>query len=257
MNTRRLTTTGVALVAALSLGLTGCNDGSTGGTAGPAASASSAAPKLEPREELSAAARKLSESTAKIDFGMTGFTGNGVVDPATKKLQMAMNVGVGNQAMKMDIRAVDQDFYLRLEGVPNLSGKWLHIDSSKLPAGSQLQRMRAGDPLGANNLMAGVTEVQRTGEGSLKGTLDLTKSPTADKDAMKMLGDKAKSVPFTAEIDEQGRLTELVIDMESVHAGLGQMKTTYSDFGVPVTVETPAASEVQEAPAELVKGFSK
>lgn len=255
MTFRRLTTTGVALVAAVSFGLSGCG-GADGGSGSPAAGASSSAPQLEPREELRAAAQKLNESTAKVAFSMTGFTGNGVVDPATKRAQMAMNVGAGNQAMKMDVIAVDQDVYLRLQNVPNLPDKWLHIDSSKLPAGSQLQMMREGDPLNANGLMAGVTELERTGDRAFKGTLDLTKAPNADEDALKTLGEKAKAVPFTAKLDEQGRLIELVVDMQSVQPGLSEMTTTYSDFGVPVNVEKPAASEVQEAPAEVLRAFS-
>jgi hypothetical protein len=252
MNTRRLTTAGIALVAAVSFGLVGCSSSdSTGG----AESTPSAAPQLEPREELRAAAEKLNQDTAKVNFTMTGVTGNGAVDPVAKKLQMSMNLGTGGQSMKMDMRVLSTDVYLRMDGMPNLPDKWLHVDATKLAAGNQLRQMSSGDPVGVNNLLDGVAEVQRAGEHSFQGTLDFTKSPTVDQESLKVLGDKAKSVPFTAKTDEQGRLSELTVDMDSVQAGLGELKATYSDFGAPVNVEKPAASEIEEAPADVLRSF--
>jgi hypothetical protein len=256
MNTRRLTTTGVALVAALSLGLTGCgNSGSGGGTASPSASASSAAPTLAPRDELTAAVQKLNEETVKVNFAMTGFSGQGAMDPAAKKMRISGNLGLGGEAMKMDMIVLGEDIYLKMDGLATMSDKWQHIDASKLPAGSQLRQMSGGDPVGANNLLSGVTEVRRVGEGRYQGTLDATKSTAADPEALRVFGDKAKAVPFTASLDERGRLTELTVDMQSLHQSLGQMKTTYSDFGVPVSVEKPAAGQIEEAPAELLRAF--
>jgi hypothetical protein len=255
MNTRCLTTAGVALVAAISFGLAGCSsNGSTGGTADPTASATSAAPQAEPREELAAAVEKLGTDTAKVDFAMTGVTGSGAVDPAAKKMQMTMTVAAGNQSLKTAMIALDTDLYLRMDGVPNVSGKWLHVDAADLGAGNQLRQWSSGDPIGANNLLSGMADVQRVAEHSFKGTLDFTKSTTVDQKSLSALGDKAKAVPFTAETDEQGRLTELTIDLDSVQAGLGQMRATYSDFGAPVTVEKPAG-QIQEAPAELLRTF--
>jgi hypothetical protein len=254
MNTRRLTTTGVALVAAVGFGLAGCNsNGSTGGAADPTASATTQ--QLEPREELTAAAQKLNKDTAKINFEMAGFTGNGAIDPAGKKLRMTMNVGAGGQSMKMEMMALNTDVYLKLDGVPNLAGKWLHADASKLASASQLRQLSGGDPIGANNLLNGVTDVQRVSEHSYKGTLDFTKSPTVDQNAVQTLGEKAKKVPFTAETDEQGRLSELTVDLQSIQPALGQMKATYSDFGAAVNVEKPAASEVEEMPADVLRSF--
>jgi hypothetical protein len=256
MNTRRLTTAGVALVAAMSFGLAGCSgNASTGGATDSSPSASSAAPQLEPSEELSAAAQKLNQDTAKTTFTMAGVTGTGAVDPTAKKLRMTMNLGAGNQSIKTEMIVLSNDVYLRLDGVPNLSGKWLHVDATKLAAGNQLRQMSSGDPVGATNLLSSVTDVQRVGEHSFQGTLDFTKSPTVDKRALQTLGDKAKAVPFTAKTDEQGRLTELTVDMDSVQAGLGELKATYSDFGTPVTVEKPAASEVEEASADVLRSF--
>jgi hypothetical protein len=252
MKPRRLTTAGIALLAAVSLGLAGCaNNDSTSG----AESTPSATPQLEPREELAAALQKLGQDTAKVAFNMTGFTGTGAIDPAAKKMQLNGSVGVGSQAIKLDMVVLGDDVYLKMAGLPTASDKWLHIDATKLAAGNQLRQMSSGDPIGANNLLNGVVDVQRAGEHSFQGTLDFTKSPTVTEESLKVLGDKAKAVPFAAKTDEQGRLTELTVDMDSIQAGMGELKATYSDFGAPVNVEKPAASEVEEATDDVLRTF--
>jgi hypothetical protein len=256
MNTRRLTTTGVALVAAIGFGLGGCSsNGSTGGAADPTASATSAASQVEPREELAAAVEKLNDDTAKVTFAMTGFNGTGAIDPAGQKMRLSGEAGLGSQVLKIDMMTLGQDIYMKLDGLPMASDKWQHIDATKLAAGNQLRQMSSGDPIGANNLLKAIADVQRVDEHSFKGTLDFTKSPTVDQQALQALGDKAKAVPFTARTDEQGRLTELTVDMQSIQPGLAPLKATYSDFGAPVDVEKPAASEVEEATDDVLRAF--
>jgi hypothetical protein len=39
--------------------------------------------------------------------------------------------------------------------------------------------------------------------------------------------------------------------MSGIAAKAGTMKTTYSDFGTPVSVEAPPASQVEELPSQL------
>jgi hypothetical protein len=255
MNTRRLTTAGVALVAAIGFALAGCSsNGSTGGAAAePTASATSAA-QLEPREELAAAIEKLNDETVKVTFAMTGFSGTGALDPAGQKMRLSAETGLGSQIVKINMITLGQDVYMKLDGLPMASDKWQHIDATKLGNGNQLRQMSSGDPIGANNLLKGIADVQRTGEDSFQGTLDFTKAST-DPKTVEALGDKVKAVPFTARTDGQGRLTQLTVDMQSIQPGLGPIKATYSDYGVPVDVEKPAASEVEEATDEVLRTF--
>jgi hypothetical protein len=256
MNTRRLATTGVALVAALSLGVAGC--GTNTGTETPSGSASTSSSAAAPQgalDELTAAAQKLNQDTVKMTMAMAGLNATGAMDPTAKNAKMSMEMGTDGQTMKMDVLVVGPDLYLNMTGVPGMSGKWLHLDSSKLPNGSGLDLMPGGDPGGANNMVKGVVDVQKDGERGFKGTIDLTKATTANKQSIDVLGDKAKAVPFTAKTDEQGRLVELTVDMSAIQAGLTPLKTTYSDFGTTVSVQKPPASQVQEAPEALIKGL--
>jgi hypothetical protein len=256
MNSRRLTNGGVALVAAFTFGLAGCSsDGSTDGSAGPTAGATSAASQVEAREELAAAVEKLDDDTAKVTFTTAGFSGSGAIDRTGQKTRFTGETSVGSQVMKINMMALGRDVYLKVDGLPMASDKWMHLDATRLGAGNLLRRISSGDPIGANNLLKDVADVQRVDQHNFKGTIDFTKAPNADQQVLQALGDNAKAIPFTARTDEQGRLTELTVDLQSIQPGLGPFKSTYSDFGAPVDVEKPAASEVEEATDDVLRMF--
>ncbi|MCM0678875.1 hypothetical protein NCC78_30010 [Micromonospora phytophila] len=251
MNTRRLATTGVALVAALSLGLTGCGtktdaDAPAGSGTGVATSA-----PADARAELTAAAQKLNEQSVKMKLKSAVIDGSGVMDPSTKTGDMTMKMGSQGT---FRILMLGNDAYLKITGMAGMPKKWLHMDATKLGESGNLNLMPEGDPGGAKQMIESVVDVRKTGEGAFAGTLDYTRTKADDK-AIQALGDKAKAVPFTAKVDDQGRLVEFAIDTSVLHPSLGTMTTTYSDFGAPVSVRKPAASETQEAPEELIKAM--
>lgn len=251
MTSRRFTKTGLALLAAVSLAATGCAESAekspTTGASAPATSA-----QLNALEELQAAVDKLNDDTVRVTLDGDVQSGGGVMDPRAGTAEMSLKMGLGGQSLDFQFIRLQDDIYLKTAGIGGSSDKWMHIDGSKISSDSRLGSMLQGDPAGAENLLKGIAEVERDGERRFKGTIDMTKSPTADAESTRALGDKAKAVPFTAAVDEQGRLTELTIDMSVLAASLGQLKATYSDFGAPVTVERPAASETTEAPSELL-----
>ncbi len=248
---------GVVVVAALAVGAAGCT-ATDSNRPPPAATAASSAPAQEaPREALQAAARKLGEDTVKVRMSMgTAMDASGMMDPRNRKVRMAMEVG-GTERVKMQIIGIGTDAYLKFEGkaAQAVGSKWLHIDASKLPPGSGLDMMPNGDPAGVNNMVQGLVDVERDGARGFKGTLDLTKSPTIDKNTVKALGPKATAMPFTAQADEQGRLTAMEIDMKSLDPSAGTILVRYSDFGTPVDVEKPAADQVTEAPPALINSL--
>lgn len=260
MMTRRLTVSGLALVTALSFGVAGCKDTGTDSAApagGNSAAATSAAPQQDPKEALAAAAGKLGKDTVKVTMKMSGgLDATGVMDPTARKAQMAMNVSAGAQKLKIDVVTLDKDIYLKMTGAPSMPKKWMHVDAAKVKSGGTLDVMPEGDPAGASKMINTVVDVQRNGEHGFKGTLDLTKSPSANATALKALGDKAKTVPFTATVDDQGRLTDMTVQMSALQPGAGDLKTTYSDFGAPVSVAKPPASQTMEAPKELLGIFN-
>ncbi|MEV6816632.1 hypothetical protein [Micromonospora sp. NPDC051296] len=251
MRIRRLATTGVALATALSLGLTGCVPTATRDAASPSASASSA--PADPRAELTAALEQLNKQSAQVELVSPIMNASGALDPLSKTSDMTLDMGAMG---KMQMVSSGDDVYLKMSGkLAGPSDKWLHLDIAKLGDDSQLKTMADGDPGNVTGMIKSIVAVERTGPGSFAGTLDYTKSVGEDSDLVQTFGDKAAAVPFTATVDADGRLTELIIDMTALDPSLGEMRVTYFNFGSPVTVRTPPASEVETAPAELLDAF--
>ncbi|MFI7605801.1 hypothetical protein ACIBTV_11820 [Micromonospora sp. NPDC049366] len=252
MKTRRLATTGVALVAVLGLGLTGCGTqtDSPAASGGTGAAPASSAP-ADALGKLSAAAQKLNQQSMRMKIESSVLNGSGLMDPANKTGDMTMNLGPqGTFRMLM----LGDDAYMKVTGMTGLPEKWLHMDTTKLGASGQLNLMPEGDPGGVNKLVKSVVKVEETGPGTFTGTMDYTRSNPDDKD-IAALGAKAKEVPFTATVDAEGRLTKIAVDTSVLHESLGTMTTSYSDFGTEVKVNKPPAADTQEAPQELIKAF--
>ncbi|MEE6257175.1 hypothetical protein [Plantactinospora sonchi] len=252
MRIRRLGVSGLALVATLSVGVAGCN--TQGGSGRPVASGvqETSAAAQTPAEALEASVKKLNEQSFTVSLHMSVMTASGGVDPVARKANLTMEIGLGDQSMDYQVITADEDVFLKFGGVPGMPKDWLRIDAAKIKEGSGLDVLPKDDPMGANNLIKGIVEVSRDGERGFKGTMDLTKSPTADAESMKMFGDKVTSVPFTARTDEQGRLTEISVNTKSVSPLLGEMRVAYDNFGKPVEIKTPDPSEVTEMPDELL-----
>jgi len=259
MRNRRLAIASLALIAGL--GLTGCgsNDSSSSGSTGSSAAAKQEAAKLDPAADLTAATKKLGEQSMKIDMDMAGaMSMTGVADPKAGTAKMSMDMGALGEGTKIEMRKVGNDLYMKFGGQVgdmlkggSSSKAWMHVDASKLAEGSNFN-ITPDDPAGTKTMLEAITGVERVGDNGFKGTLDLTKSPRFNKgDSLKALGDKATKVPFTAKKDSEGRLTEITLDMSALQPGTGKIKTKYHDFGTPVSVEAPPASQVQEMPAQL------
>jgi hypothetical protein len=262
MTNRRLAIAGLALVA--TLGLTGCGPTDTQAQPGPGAPA--AADQADPAADLAAAAQKLGQDSLRFEMQMVGsITASGTADPKAGSAQMSMDMGGLGDGTKIELRKVGDDIFMKFGGAAgqllgNKSDKpWMHLDASKLPAGSSFAMMSPDDPAGTKAMIAAMTKVERVGANGYQGQLDLAKSPTYNKkDSLKALGGNTL-VPFTASTDDQGRLVELTLDMSALGAssgagalpGGGKVKTTYSDFGTKVSVTAPPAADVQELPAQL------
>ncbi|MBW6438879.1 hypothetical protein KZ829_34630 [Actinoplanes hulinensis] len=245
MRFQRLTVVTVTIAALAGMG--GCGSATTDSK--PAATTQAAA---DPLAEFVAASKKLGTETMKMKMEMPGgIEASGVSDLAGKKVDMVMSVGAAGQTMEIAVRLVGDEMFMKYGATAG--AKWWRLDVSKLPASSSMNPKNMAD---ASAFAQAAVKVEKNGD-TFSGTLDMTKSPTADPESLKALGDKASAVPFTAKVDGEGRLTELVIDMSSLGAGAGKMTTTYSDFGTPVSVEAPPAAEVTEMPAEMLKSLSQ
>jgi hypothetical protein len=261
MTNRRLAIAGFALAA--TLGLTACGPAEPAPAGG---GAPAAAEQTDPTAALAAAAQKLGEESLRFKMEMVGsITASGVADPKAGNAQMAMDMGALGEDAKIELRKVGDDIFFNFGKVAGSmpgakSGKpWMHLDATKLPADSSFNMMSPDDPAGTKKMITAMTKVERVGANGYRGTLDLAKSPTYNKnDSLKALAGNTL-VPFTASTDAEGRLVELTLDMSALGAssgagavpGGGKVKTTYSDFGTKVSVSAPSAGEVQEFPKEL------
>ena len=253
MRYRRLAIAGVALVAAI--GLSGCGRSQDRAeTSAPGgAPAAEAAKQADPAAELAAAAAKLGEQSMKVRMEMAGgISMSGVADPKAQKADMSMSTGTGTGGTDVKTLRIGNDMWMKFSGSLGTlagDGKWMHLNITELSSGSAYGL--SGDPAAAEKMIKATAAVQRTGDHAFKGTLDLTKAQTVGKEAVKALGDKATAVPFTAKTDEAGRLVEMTVDMGGIAPVAGTMTSTYSDFGTPVTVQAPPASQVEELPSQL------
>jgi hypothetical protein len=105
-------------------------------------------------------------------------------------------------------------------------------------------------------LLSGLNDDVKTADGTTyTGTVDLTKATgdiAPDATVLRNIGDRAKAVPFTAKLDDQGRMTYLKIDGGSVDPQLA-FEVAVTGYGTATAVTEPDASQVVEAPDSVLK----
>ncbi|MEV4497565.1 hypothetical protein AB0J84_17960 [Micromonospora arborensis] len=221
----------------------------------PAASAGPA----DPVGVLEAAAAKLDEQTYKLSLGTGGPAGgDGTVvlwDPKAKRGLETTSLKVPTGEVKIERLTTGPDVYVRISApdrrVPVWDGKtWWHVGAPGAPAAKQgLDNTRLAGTLTT------ASAARQTGEREYAGTLDLRESGALLGDGVGgVLGDRAGAVPFTASVDEQGRLVRYRIELASEQSQTAQLDLTYSDFGLSVSAEPPAADLVGEDPPANIPG---
>ena len=93
----------------------------------------------------------------------------------------------------------------------------------------------------------------RTDSTHLTGTVDLTAATgvsAPDAGDLQSSGDAAKTVPFAAALDGQGRLVKLSINADAFNPNLSQ-SYSFSNYGSPTTIQAPPAAQVSPAPATM------
>jgi hypothetical protein len=262
LNIRRAAIAGVAVFAAAGL-IAGCaSKNGTNAAASPTAKASPS-PTLAPKEALLASIKPLTTTSYKYTIKSADFSGNGAADPANKLVSLTATGTQDNTTIKLDFIAVGTDLFAKLDFGP-LSGqlgiqtdKYLHIDATKLGAKPSLPIGISGDPVNAAGILAGLNDVTTSDGKTFTGTVDATKMTgdnVPDSDVVQKAGDKAKAIPFTAVLDDKGRLASLKVDGASIDPQL-TYETTISDYGSAPGITKPAAGQVVEAPDAVVKLF--
>jgi hypothetical protein len=248
---RRLAAAGFSLLAALALGATGCGtESAQSGQWVPAPTPANA------KESLAQAAKRTAGTSAKVDIqeGPT-MALVGLLDGSGKRARFTLTSTDEELPMKADLLLLGTDLYLKTDALAPIGidpVKWTHFDLKRAPSGSVFTfTVDDFDPAHTVQLLNAAGTVQRVGDRGYKGTIDLTKVPDASslsEQQLTALGAKAKSVPFRATVDSQGRLVTLDIDLPAAGSEPAQKVTTaYTDFGTPVEVTKPGADEVTEA----------
>jgi hypothetical protein len=268
MRTPRLAGLGLATFAAAAMTVAGCDNGSngstpSGGSSTPATAASSAS-AADPAavSALAAATAKLGETSFKISATSgPGFKLTGAVDAAKGVGTADLSASGQNAELKVKTLLIDQDLYVQVPGITK-AGTWTHLDVSRLPDGANVG-LRPGriDPVNTANLLGSATDVHATGGNAYAGTVDLTKAvglAGVDQVTIDSYGAQAQNVPFTVGLDDQGRLSALTISLPAINGQQAQpIEVLYTDYGAPVTVTRPAASEITEAPDSLYSSLGK
>ena len=250
----------------MTLGTAACNSGGTGSN--PSNSETSAAP-ADPKQALLDSTKEISNGNFTFTMAGAGMTGGGVVHLPSRSAQMSMSVVADDFEMKMDIIYVEPDSWVKFDlgelgnqvpGMEKLSGKYLHLDQSKIQDIENLKfDFQKVDPAGSSLLMKAIVDVKKTGDGVYSGTVDLTKATGAemvDEELVKALGTQANALPFEAKLDAQARLTGFTIKLPAIgETKAYDLKIAYSDYGAATAVQKPPAGETVEAPAETYDMF--
>ena len=265
MNLRRVAGSGLALLAAGTLALTACSTNSSLSSHSGTVAASSPSPTLlAPKDAVLASLKVLTETTYKYTLSSDGLDGTGAADPVAKKASMSVKGDKEGQRVSLDFILVGANMWIKMDlgaaanktiGIPN---KFMHIDQAKLKDKSAFGFGTDGtDPAESVKLLKGLVEVQRVDAQHYTATLDLTQTTASsvDKEKLDKLGDKAKAVPATITLDDQGRLSAVTIDLSAVDPS-ATIKVTYSDFGAPLTINPPAKSNTVEAPKNVYNMFN-
>jgi len=251
------------ILAAAVIAVAGCsaqNDSGTpsaGASAGtPSAPASSGAADPAAAAALGQAAAALDDDSFKITMTSgSAFKLEGLMDAPGGKGSAELKSTGKNTELTVSTRLVGQNLYVQVPGLTK-AGTWTRIDISRLPEGANVG-LRPGqiDPANTAKLLSATTDVRQNDSRSFSGSLDLTKAAGLSgisKVTIDQYGSAAQNVPFTAGLDEKGRLSALTIQLPPVNGQTVQpLEVLYTDYGVTVPDQTPAASTVVDAPADV------
>jgi hypothetical protein len=256
---------GVAMFATVGLALTGCGSTGTGGNAAKPSTPSPTPTLAAPKDALVAAIKQLGQISYAFTVKQATVSGQGKADPAAKTAAVSIAASVSGVNAKSSFVSFGSDNWAQMDLGPamNQQGgidptKWMHIDTSKVTKADALPVYPASpDLLGFSSITDAVLTVQRVDATHYNGTINLTgvKGPAEpDSGTLSNVGDKAKSVPFTATLDSNGRPSELKTDGSGIDPGLS-LDITFSDYGANQNISKPTGTIV-EAPSIVYTMFN-
>jgi hypothetical protein len=196
--------------------------------------------------------------------GSGPITATGTVD-SNAKLAAAEFKGVeGGDPVDIHFVQTPNDLYVKIDiksiqsrlGVT--ANQWVKVDEAKVTDPSNLPFDMSGstDAINIAGLLKSVSDVAYANPSDpsrITGTVDLTAATgvgAPNPGDLKAAGAAAKTTPFVATVDGQGRLTELKIDADKFDGNLTQ-DLAFTDYGSPDQVTVPTDSVPAPAPVYM------
>lgn len=268
-----------ALAFALVLGA--CGEDTTSGQASPGKTFTEPA-SLVSAATASTEEKKSAHFTMDMNMGMMSATGEGqgLFDGENSKMAMTMTTdmsALGQGSMDMEMRMLGQTVYMKLPNMPGMdkSKPWIKMDLDQMSGASGMdmsKMMEQNDPTKALEMLKDSGEIKSTEESEVNGvpatkyTIDVDVEKLMSRygngmeqmfDAQKMKLDalpvdvwiSKEQLPLkfrmnmgefmNSAVESSGQKMPKGMNFDNAHVSM-----TYSDWGEPVTVEAPPASQV-------------
>jgi len=209
----------------------------------------SAAPTKAPAAELADAADLLKNDTFKMTMTIKIDTTNakldGALDPTKKIGAFTATTKRDGGTSIIEWRILGDIVYLKTKAPSPPSTKdkpWRRLDQAD--NGSLAESF---DGAKMANPLTQAAGVQRTSARHFTGTFSTAAVAVAfglPTPSTSSGVTPASTVAFTADLDDQGRLTRYHLDVPRTKGGTYPMDLTYSDFGTPVSVQAPPADQI-------------
>lgn len=226
----------------------GCGKSGTGTSAG----APSPSPSLlAPADALTVSIKPLSATSFEFTVKSgAALSANGKADPAKKNMSISLSGQEQGTSLKVDAVQIGDQLWMKYDLGADTNkqfdinpSKWMLIDTTKVKDKTNMPS--AEDVTGLAADLANATSVTRTDATHLVGTVDLTQANGMIAAGGDTSGDKAKAVPFTATLDDKGRLIEL------------KTNGTDKSLDVDLTVTNYGATETFSKPSGAVSAPPK
>ncbi len=202
------------------------------------------------RTTLVAATNRLSGDTVTVTQEVGTLHSVTRLDPrlgnADLTIRATVQTDAGTKRVAAEIRALGETAYLQLSGLDGIDSKrWLEIDRDRL-AGTvfDIESEKQFE------LLARQFATVRGAPPLYTGTMWIREH--VDGFAVNLGGEPTTTVPFTATIDEDGRLTSVTVDPTSLGLGQSRVHQVFSGFGDPVAIDAPPAGQTLKPTDEML-----
>jgi hypothetical protein len=222
------------------------------------------APAEDPSLALAASTQTLEDESFRFELSAGDLmNATGAVDPAADAGSVTVTIAHSGVSMDFETVVLGTEMWTdigELGGLLGVEGQWLHIDQSRLGedgfAGVAPEQL---DLVGAAELLRSLENVEQVDEHTFRGQLEVApgESTAFADQLLEALEVDSLTLDFVATVDDQDRLTELVVDLpQTERVPAERLELRYFDFGAPVEVSPPPAGEVTEMPEAFYDMFS-